>query len=391
MTLNFDQHVCCTETPNGDRWECRMSEQDPYKCALYIFYRRTTTRLYIIGSIAWEQLEQMGGCINVKTDLQQSRYHVPKWLDAQQELVETPIEMFWLPVTLPRKFVGPRVTYDVIEKRLLWCITNRSLSFNANDEVAGVYALSFIENAMSRLECVEYPVVHEKRREFHERRMQKEKQRLEQLFAPFKTEVQIFDLLKFNGLADYMKDVMVKYATAQDRILFLRRWPHLRPPICVFRVAMAESPFPSLPVQEYGIVHLCYPDVQHWVWHLFCIEQKRLATIHTCDSQMIREAAKVVLCTPIEEKSRKKQRLQEDANIIDPLVAAPHWIVPLMVAPEFPKHKERLKILFSLRDRGVPKEVVFKWFEDKNAQFPHPGHKNTLARFNYESAWEYHK
>ena len=144
------------------------------------------------------------------------------------------------------------------------------------------------------------------------------------------------------------------------------------------------------------------PDTDPRFWTL----AKRIAAHYTCNGYSKDGAARRGLLGAVHQRSAFVQQLQQQpvphgpgmalgifgggGGVEDILPLVPPCVRESLMAGAFPKYNQARDIVATLKHAGVAREIVFDWFEQRNAAFPHgtQRHANADARFSYLYWWD---
>lgn len=405
--------VRCIEVKNGTtHHQHDMTEENPYECAFYLFYdidyHLRMIRLY--GGITWERLFRRHGHVNLNEDLVQNRCFVVPW-EEEEHPVPMP-NLRWFPLmddryfkpTFPHKATG--LLYDFIAIRLEVYFGKRSMpsSMSPEEDVLSCLYLGAAVNSFEhQYHYPGHPVLDKdkQRTRFVNDRLRTEQEHFFGWIQPFTaTEDNMLQLLIHNGLAENR----LVYAKTLDLQTFFLRHPGWKPPTFVVEVFLEDVPLEwasSFPIHHGRRVHLSYRDVAPWIWQRFLAQGQRMAFDRDPFEDSFME--KVVMYRILEhyalgggvfvgiqqtqQQQQQQQQPQPPGVIHMTDFTVPPCLQQVMEAPQFPKHLQRLVLLWTLKAAGATRDSVAQWFETKNAQYPST-YTTAKARFDYDRAWD---
>lgn len=400
-----------------------LSHMNPYESSFFLFYMYSKYDITVLGGLTWPKMHELGGEVLISPEGGGNQLIRNRAFPLVGEVFLPPAPRgegtnWWIPVDLPR---APGIvnqingTMDDIIFRLLWMLGRKQYAPNREDSVSPL--------ALGIFECTIKDA--DKRTAFHALRMAKEKLCFEEHLGGLGEEDWV-QLLKYNGLEEYMNEAMVDKPTNEDLFGFWSRSTHppqggglSTPPSIIFKVPLEECP-PSLrtmPVYTYALIHLTYKELHPWLWHLFLTQSQKLAVkkwdyyseedrwlspLHEIfDKVTIGEinalaanAAKYYKphggsgnTTYINHRGEEREPAVLDVDIEDILAVAPPCVAHCISATRFPLYQQRIRLLPIFQTAGIPKERVMRWFERKNGAFPKSGHSTLKSRFDAEALW----
>lgn len=354
-----------------------MQSYNPYQCAYFLFYsfRQQVGRLQIYGGVDWRTADQLHGRIRT---LNQSRSFLPTYEVPLTPIIATDAAMV-VPICFSHHQQQECTLYD-IKDRVSWYLSQNKIAPTFNAPAClfmGVIGSIIQDRAQQAI--------------FFKHRAALETQlwgpALERICA---TESGAANLLDMNFVSFHRRE-----PTNADFYSFFKRFGESElPPTFVLVVPMETTQCDLLPLHSGGEAHLTYKDIPAWMMHQFCVQDRRMLTKRIdpqhADERARRFVTQFLTFKPAREKSHPQNAMPAvhvEASKLTDLV--PLCLQNIMKRAQFPKHRERLRIITSFREAGVKAESVFEWFEKMNEQFPHKTtrYATAKARFDYEYAW----
>lgn len=396
-----------------------LDKQDPYTCALYLFYttRPVMGTLTVLGAIGWRALvERHQGMVELSRDLVRTRAFLPLYED--EEAAPT----HFIPL-LPA-FEPPAdttITVDELRARLSWYLGTGppppDPPADPAKEAAALYGAGVVCDALGAalftIDDHAFMDMCAHETSLHAARMRLEEARFRAYADPL-SEDQVIMSIAQSGHTRYMEEAMLVDARIEDRVAFFRRHPTRAPPTVCFLVPLEEvsvrtrAPLPI--VNERGLARLCYADMGEWAWSSFCgrMQRMRFEAPVEWDERILKEARRVAQHYIDPPPAAKRRRVAVGGgdrrhapttaaaavvHVVDHqelISLSPPCFAATMTAGRFPRHLERLRMLSTWQSAGVASSTVFEWFEAMNDAHPHPtvSHRGARARFDYEAAWK---
>lgn len=357
-----------------------MQLYNPYQCAYFLFYsfRHQVGRLQIYGGVDWRTADLLHGRIRT---LSQSRSFLPTYEAPLTRPIATELAIV-VPICFSHRQQQDCTLYD-IKDRVSWYLSENKIAptFNAPACLFMGVVGSIIQDRAQQAIFFEHRAALETK-----------------LWGPAlericETESGAADLLDVNFVSFPRRE-----PTNADFYSFFKRFGESEPPTFVLVVPMETTQSVLLPLHPggKGTAHLTYRDIPAWIMHQFCVQDRRMLTKHIdpqhADERVHRFVVPFLTFKPPRAKSKQQQQPQTtvhvEASKLTDLV--PLCLQNIMNRAQFPKHRDRLRIITSFREAGVEAESVFEWFEKMNEQFPHKTirYATAKARFDYEYAWK---
>lgn len=417
----FEDNVVVVQVAKNLRTivEIQLQRYNPYTSSFFIFYSQQDSCINVLGGITWNKLYELGGKVNISQDLVQNRGFpllYESFLSEPPTTTDCP-KWWWIPVNLPRSQEAMQKlnssvdgTMDDVVSRFQWIVGQRE---HLPQREGGEGSVSPL--ALGIFECTIEDTT--RRIAFHTLRMAKEKTMFDKMRGM--SEKEWLRLFSFNGLNEYMNDAMLKDPTPLDMYWFWIRYRgHSHPPApptAVFRVPVEECPqhTSDMPLYPFGLIHLTYMELSEWLWSIFVAQSQKLAfkriDFYEQESRWLYLLHELFDDIETSELEFKRQAQSMNSNVYTPYVytppppgsfdlvdiedviqIAPPCVKGCMEEQRFPENQRRVPLVAILQTTGVVSQAsVFRWFEAKNAAFPHTtvGYKDAKARFNYEYLW----
>jgi len=422
-----------------------MSEQDPYQCLVYVFYRVNILRyeLNVLGWLTFDELYALNGVVvpyehlTVRDDFKGIFVPPPPHLD---EGVNGKHDYFWIPVNgIPRDEACPLNTisyeqiFGFIEERVRWYLSDGkeyqpvpfgSDEWNPLTEMDSSIGTLLVGDALEHFYSLPGTILdmtmHHER--WTKARNEFESIRLRELFSNFKTEKRIIHLLEKNWLSQAMNGTHTRNmlrmipASKQDTMFFYLRNKNLPPPTVVWVCPMETVPptrgikLPVYPPR--GEFHLTYIDIFPWACQMmmneareFCFYAKKrdypprllriakIVSVQYTRTRSIRGSTNIRFEDDDNNNNNMKRDRTDESGDVDVLSndhsqlyeVAPPCIKQVMTANRFPQNDTRRYLVYMWRKAGFSLDAIGNWFQEKHNKYPgeHTGVKSVRDRFDY--------